>query len=239
MRHILFLSGAGLSAPSGIRTFRDTNGLWEEYDVMEVCSAKGFQKDRKKVMDFYNARRKDLEDKKPNSAHEMIANIKEKYPQNISVLTQNVDNLLEKATCQDVIHLHGTLTDLRCETCEYVFDIGYQSSNDVKCPKCTSLHVRHNVVMFGEAAPEYGRLYEEIEKANMLVCIGTSGQVLDVASYTKYCQYSILNNLDKEPILDNAFDVCFHESAEIAAPKIERLCEDFIKTGNIKQGNAL
>lgn len=231
MKNILFLSGAGLSAPSGIRTFRDTNGLWEEYDVMEVCSAEGFRKDREKVMQFYNARRKDLVDKEPNEAHKMIARLKEKYPAQVMVLTQNVDNLLEKANCKEVIHLHGTLTDLRCEECEEVFEIGYKSSNKAKCPACKSLHVRHNVVMFGEAAPEYRSLYEALNQVKLLVCIGTSGQVLNVAHFAKYAKFSILNNLDKDPLLDSAFDICFHESSEVAALKIERLCEKFMKEG--------
>lgn len=228
MKNILILSGAGLSAPSGIRTFRDTNGLWEEFEVMEVCSAEGFANDRKKVMDFYDARRVDVEDKNPNEAHFMIARIKEKYPQNVSVLTQNVDDLLEKADCKEVVHLHGTLTDLRCEECEEVFHIGHESYKEKSCPKCKSSHVRHNVVMFGEAAPEYRRLHEELSRCDLLVCIGTSGQVLDVGYFASLVPHSVLNNLDFEPMLDKAFDVCLYESAEVAASKIEKICEDFM-----------
>lgn len=228
MGNILILSGAGLSAPSGIRTFRDSNGLWEEYDVMEVCSTEGWIKDRKKVMDFYDLRRTDLEKAKPNEAHFQIAKLKEKYPKNISVLTQNVDNLLEKANCHEVVHLHGTLTDLRCENCDEVFDIGYSSYKDKICPKCKSSHVRHNVVMFGEAAPMYQRLYQEVEKADFLICIGTSGQVINVAEFTNYVRFSLLNNIDKEPILDSAFDICLHESADIASEKILKICEYFL-----------
>lgn len=234
MGNILFLSGAGLSAPSGIRTFRDTDGLWEEYDVMEVCSAQGFAEDRQKVMNFYNARRKDLEDKLPNEAHKMIARVKEKYLKNVTVLTQNVDDLLEKAKCKDVIHLHGTLTELRCEECGEVFSIGYKSSKDATCPSCKSSHVRHNVVMFGEAAPMYKVLYSELDKADLLVCIGTSGQVLDVATFARFCSFSILNNLDEEPMLDDAFGICFHESAHTAAPKIEKICDFFMQNGIVK-----
>lgn len=233
MKNILILSGAGLSAPSGIRTFRDTNGLWEEFEVMEVCSIQGFEKDRKKVMDFYDARRADVEDKVPNEAHFMISRLKEKYPENVSVLTQNVDDLLEKANCKDVVHLHGTLTDLRCEECGEVFNIGYDTYKDKICPKCKSSFVRHNVVMFGEAAPMYQTLQTELTKADLLVCIGTSGQVLDVGYFAKIVPHSILNNLDFEPILDKAFEVCFYESADMVAPQIEKICEDFMIKGEI------
>ena len=121
MATILFISGAGLSAESGLRTFRDTDGLWEEYEVMEVCSTQGFLADRQKVLDFYDDRRRDLHDKKPNEAHFMMARLKKEFGDEIAILTQNVDDLLERAGCTDVVHLHGTLTDLRCEACGEVF----------------------------------------------------------------------------------------------------------------------
>lgn len=231
MRHILFLSGAGLSADSGIRTFRDSGGLWEEYSISEVCSTQGWLKDRDKVMNFYDQRRADLRDKSPNLAHEMIAHLQNQYPQNVSVLTQNVDDLLERAGCKNVVHLHGTLRDLRCEDCEEVFDIGYERSKGVKCPKCQSENVRHNVVMFGEAAPEYEVLYRELDRMDMFVCIGTSGEVIDVANFTQFARFSLLNNLDKNPMLDKAFDLCLHESAVDASIQIDKYCRYFIQNG--------
>ena len=97
MKKVLILSGAGLSAESGLRTFRDSDGLWEEYDIMEVCSARGFRANRQKVLDFYDKRRAQLAGCEPNEAHKMIARIKAKYPEQIAVLTQNVDDLLERA----------------------------------------------------------------------------------------------------------------------------------------------
>ena len=105
MKKVLILSGAGLSAESGLRTFRDSDGLWEEYDIMEVCSARGFRANRQKVLDFYDKRRAQLAECEPNEAHRMIARIKAKYPEQIAVLTQNVDDLLERAGCQKVVHL--------------------------------------------------------------------------------------------------------------------------------------
>ncbi|MBD3808801.1 MAG: NAD-dependent deacetylase, partial [Epsilonproteobacteria bacterium] len=142
MKKIYILSGAGLSAESGIRTFRDTNGLWEEYSVEEVCSVGGMIRDRQKVLDFYDDRRADIASKTPNHAHIRLAEIKNKYPQNIVMLTQNVDDMLERAGCKDVIHLHGTLTDLRCEDCGLVFAIGYKSQEGVVCPRCESDNIR-------------------------------------------------------------------------------------------------
>lgn len=108
MNKIYILSGAGLSAESGIRTFRDTNGLGEECSVEEVCSMDGMIRDRQKVLDFYDDRRSDIASKTPNHAYIRLAEIKNKYPQNIVMPTQNVDDMLERVGCKDVIHLHGT-----------------------------------------------------------------------------------------------------------------------------------
>ncbi len=230
MKKVLILSGAGISAESGIRTFRDANGLWEEYDVMEVCSVEGFEKNPKLVGDFYDARRRDLRDKLPNAAHETIARLKQKYPDQIEVLTQNVDDLFERSGCPDVIHLHGTLTDLRCEECGRVFEIGYETQEGSTCPACESDRIRHNVVMFGEAAPMYAQLHRALNECDMLVVIGTSGYVINVATFAQWFEYSILNNLDPDDMLDPFFKTLYIEKATSAAPKIEADVEAFLES---------
>ena len=228
MAKILFLSGAGLSAPSGIRTFRDAGGLWEEHDVMEVCSTEGYRANPQKVHAFYDKRRQELADKRPNCAHEMIARLKNEFPKEIAVITQNVDDLLERAGCEDVIHVHGTLTHLRCLDCGSIFYHGYGSQDGAQCPSCKSLHVRHHVVMFGEAAPLYARMQEELNDAKLLVCIGTSGEVVNVAWMASWVDDSILNNLESDPNLDPYFKQSFIMSATEAAPKIEAYCRQFL-----------
>jgi NAD-dependent deacetylase len=228
MAKVLILSGAGLSAESGIKTFREADGLWENYDVMQVCSVQGFSDDRQLVLDFYDARRRDIEDKEPNAAHDMIARMKAKYPDDIAVLTQNVDNLLEKANCNDVIHLHGTLTDLRCEDCGKVFAIGYDTQKGSVCPVCESDNIRHNVVMFGEAAPMYEKLSEALDEAELLIVIGTSGHVIDTASFARMVGNAVLNNIDVDEYHDRYFQTKFYEPASVAAVKIEALIEDYL-----------
>ena len=225
---VLILSGAGISAESGVRTFRDSDGLWEEYDVMEVCSVKGFERNPQLVADFYDARRSDLESKQPNLAHEMVARLKRKYPAQIDVLTQNVDDLFELAGCPNAIHLHGTLTDLRCEECQEVFKIGYKSQVGVMCPTCQSNNIRHNVVMFGEEAPMYQKLQQSIDECDVFVVIGTSGNVINVAWYAQWFEHSLLNNLDPDDKLDPYFKVVYHEKATVAAEKIESYIETFL-----------
>ena len=228
MAKIVFLSGAGLSAPSGIRTFRDAGGMWEEYDVMEICSTQGYAKNPQKVHQFYDKRREELALKLPNSSHKMIARLKGEFPDKVAVITQNVDDMLERAGCEDVIHVHGTLIDLRCLECGEVFYHGYSSQKEASCPNCKSFQVRHNVVMFGESAPLYERMQEEINDAELLVCIGTSGQVINVAWMASWVEDSILNNLEADPSLDPYFKKCFTMSATEAAPMIEKYCRDFL-----------
>lgn len=228
MKKVLILSGAGLSAESGLKTFRDSNGLWEEYNVMEVCSVEGFAKNPKKVLSFYDKRREQLAACEPNLAHKMISSIKNEFPQNIVVFTQNVDDLLERANCSDIIHLHGFLPELRCWQCDCIFNIGYESIDGKICPKCESIDLRHNIVMFGESAPMYKILYNELMICDMFVCIGTSGEVLDVASFAKKVKFSILNNLESSH-LDKFFTKCYIETASLASKNIEEDIRKFLQ----------
>ena len=199
MHKVMIISGAGLSAESGISTFRDSDGLWENYDVMTVCSTQGWQQDRALVTNFYNARREDIEDKQPNTMHKALAALEQKYPGQIIHLTQNVDNLLEKAGAKEVIHLHGTLTDLRCEDCHQTFSVGYRAQReDEQCPHCGSYNIRHNVVMFGESAPMYQHIYRAIDESDLFIAIGTSGQVIDIVSLVQEFEHSILINPKQE-----------------------------------------
>ncbi|AJC92929.1 NAD-dependent protein deacetylase, SIR2 family [Campylobacter subantarcticus LMG 24377] len=225
MKQVMILSGAGLSAPSGIKTFRASGGLWEEHDVMEVCSATGF----KKIPKIYNKRRKELASVKLNHAHEIIALLKQKFPKQVSVLTQNVDDLLERAGCEDIVHLHGFLPELRCLECESIFNIGYESSDDKICPKCQSKNIRHNIVMFEEMAPNYKILYEKLHNCDLFVCIGTSGQVLPVGEYARVCKQSILNNLDEDKHLENNFTKVYIEDVCTAIDKIKIEIENFLE----------
>ena len=193
MNRIMILSGAGLSAESGIHTFRDHDGLWENHDVMKVCSTQGWIEDHKLVTNFYNDRRSDLEFKEPNYAHKVLAELENDYRGRIIHLTQNIDNLMEKAGAKDVIHLHGTLTDLRCEACTETFTVGYAPQDGSEyCPHCGNQRVRHNVVMFGETAPEYSHIQEAIRHCTLFIAIGTSGTVIDIVRIAKEFKHSIL-----------------------------------------------
>ena len=230
MARVVIFSGAGISAESGISTFRDSGGLWDNYRIEDVCYFDSLEKNRQLVIDFYDKRRTELEDKKPNKAHIEIAKLQEKYPKDIKIITQNVDDMFERAGCKDVLHVHGFLRELRCEYCSYVKDIGYRKQNDDIdiCPE-HNLPLRPNVVFFGESAPLYRDLYREVEECDLFVAIGTSGVVVDVNFLAAHSKKAILNNLEpSDAIYEERFDSIYYEPATKAIDKIVKEVEEFL-----------
>ena len=191
-KKLVVLTGAGVSAESGITTFRDSNGLWENYKVEDVATIEGWYKDPALVLDFYNARRSQLASVKPNAAHLAIAALENDY--DVTVVTQNVDNLHERAGSTRIIHLHGELTKVRPENCfnemdlyseENVFDIGTDEIHlgDL-APNGAQL--RPHIVWFGEAVPKINLAIDAVEAADVLLIVGTSLQVYPAAGLYAY-----------------------------------------------------
>jgi len=230
MSKVIILSGAGVSAESGISTFRDSDGLWEKYRVEDICTEGCLVSNRAQTIDFYDKRRAELADKTPNHAHKIIAELKKKYPKEIAVITQNVDNLFEKAGFKrdEVVHLHGFLTNLECEQCKEVYDVGYQKTAQSfggKCPICGSDKVRPHIVMFGEAAPNYQLMYREFDDCEMLVVIGTSGNVINTDMFLNASiKVSILNNLEPSPAIDDRLYTKVHYKP--AGEAIDEIADD-------------
>lgn len=192
MKKVVILSGAGVSAESGISTFRDSGGLWEQYDVMEVASAPGWKKNPTLVLDFYNMRRAQLAHVEPNQAHFDIAALEKDY--DVVVVTQNVDNLHEKAGSSKVIHLHGELTKVRPED-SYTEDDGYDESrvkdvgfSAIKIGDVDELGVQYrpHIVFFGEAVPKLRDALRELIEADFMIIVGTSLLVQPAASLWRY-----------------------------------------------------
>jgi NAD-dependent deacetylase len=231
MAKIIIFTGAGISAESGISTFRDSGGLWEEYKIEDICSAGCMQTNRDETIEFYDKRRLDIKDKQPNKAHNKLKQLQDKYPNDIKLITQNVDNMFEKAGCSDVLHLHGFLTQIYCEHCQYKEDIGYQKQRDVYnlCPSCKKDILRPDVVFFGEMAPMYEELNKQIQDCQMIVVIGTSGNVVGVNSMAAFCDYSILNNLEPSvAIEEDLFSKVIYKKATEAIDEIIEDIENFI-----------
>ncbi len=224
---VLVLSGAGISAESGISTFREEDGLWNNYKIEEICMAGCLEYNRAATIDFYDDLRLKLKDKKPNSAHKVIASLKEKYGDEIAVLTQNIDDMFEKAGCKDVVHLHGSLKKLVCESCGEGFDIGYEKQDDFipNCPSCGG-KIRPDIVFFGEQASMYRYLEEAVQTCTMVVVIGTSGNVIGVNTLAAFAKYSVLNNLKySSAIEDQLFSKVIYKKATEA---IDEIAEDII-----------
>jgi NAD-dependent deacetylase len=183
---LLIISGAGLSAPSGIATFRASDGLWAGHDIRKVCSADTWRDNRDAVHAFYNGRRTELARAEPNAAHAILA-AWEKQPGTVH-LTQNVDDLCERAG-GDPLHLHGFLPDMKCVACGEQWRIGTRAWNheEERCPKCASSKgVKPAIVFFGDSAPGYTDLRRQLDAlrtSDILLCVGTSGVVLPVAAY--------------------------------------------------------
>ncbi len=178
-KHIVVLTGAGVSQESGINTFRDSDGLWEGHDVQEVATPQGFAKNPELVQEFYNQRRAQLKEVKPNKAHFALVALEEKY--DVSIITQNVDDLHERAGSSEVVHLHGQLRKVRSTQYE---DLIYDWDKDLKMgDKCAKgYQLRPHIVWFGEAVPMLDTAVDIITQADMVIIIGTSMQVYPAAS---------------------------------------------------------
>jgi len=193
-QRIAVLTGAGVSAESGLGTYRDNGGLWDNYDPMVVASAEGWARNPGLVLDFYNMQREKLREVKPNEAHRLIAALEQDYL--VDVITQNVDNLHERAGSTHVLHLHGESTKIRPEnTCndydgfseKYVVDVGYEAVRlGDKAPN--GAQYRPHIVFFGEAVPKIERAADLVSEADIVLIVGTSLQVYPAAGLYRYAR---------------------------------------------------
>lgn len=196
-KSLVVLSGAGISAESGIKTFRDADGLWEGHDVMEVASPMGWEQNKALVLQFYNDRRKQLLTCEPNQAHKDITALQEHFK--VQVITQNVDDLHERAGNANVLHLHGELFKVRSEVDESLI---YEWKDDLHANSTNKEghSLRPHIVWFGEMVPELNNALPIVENADIILIIGTSLQVYPAASLIEYAkQDAIIYYIDPNP----------------------------------------
>ena len=203
-QNIVVLTGAGISAESGLKTFRDSGGLWEGHKVEEVATPEAFIENPTLVHDFYNARRKQLIDSaKPNLAHKALAEFANQFTGDITLVTQNVDNLHEQAGSKNVLHMHGELLKLRCNHCETIYDLN-ETCDDLFYPNpgtpCSHCHhkgtLRPDIVWFGEI-PKYMEIIEQkLTQCDLFISIGTSGQVYPAAGFVQLAKQSGANTVE-------------------------------------------
>jgi NAD-dependent deacetylase len=221
IQKIVVLSGAGISAESGISTFRDAGGLWEKHDIMEVASFEGWKRNRDLVLRFYNDRRRQLKDVEPNAAHFALAQLESQYE--VNIVTQNVDDLHERAGSSQVLHLHGELRKVRSTLDE---NLVYPWTEDLnpgdKCERGSQL--RPHIVWFGEMVPLIPVAAKLVQAADLVMIVGTSMQVYPAAGLVNYAaRASKLYYIDPHPAAEaNAYHnlEIMAEKASVAVPKL-------------------
>lgn len=214
MKKIVFLTGAGISAESGVKTFRDSDGLWEGHDVMEVASPQGWRKNRQLVLDFYNERRRQLDTVEPNEAHKLIASLQDKY--NVHVVTQNVDDLHERGGAKNIIHLHGELKKM-CSSLDKDKTLPYNEDIKLGDKHEDGSQLRPFIVWFGEDVPKLGEAVETILDADYLVIVGTSLNVYPAAGLMGYAPAECkLFYIDPKPNLDGGASQYFTVISKVA-----------------------
>ena len=230
MLKIVVLTGAGISADSGIPTYRSSDGLWANYKIEEVCTPEALAHDREKVINFYNMRRKEMAGKQPNAGHKALAELEQYF--DVEIITQNIDNLHEAAGSTKITHLHGELTKLRGESGEdYIVDIGLRDQTlNEKAPNGELL--RPHIVFFGEAVPMFDKARDIVKEADMLIIVGTSLAVYPAASLVGWVKsndvpiYVVDPSVPKIPFLRNKV---FHkkERAAVGLPKLVAQLKEF------------
>lgn len=198
-KNVVILTGAGMSAESGLKTFRDANGLWEGHDVMEVASPQGFSRNPELVLEFYNQRRRQLLKVSPNEAHKALVALEKRF--NVTIITQNIDDLHERAGSTQVLHLHGELLKVRSTSGGQ--PISWHS--DLVCGDCCEkgYQLRPHIVWFGEDVPLMGKAMEMTSRADFLMIIGTSMQVYPAASLIHFvASETPIYFIDPRPSID-------------------------------------
>lgn len=180
---LFILTGAGVSAESGLGTFRDKDGLWTRYDLNEVATPEGFARDPAKVHAFYNARRRNAAEASPNRAHAALARLGAALGDRLTLCTQNVDDLHERAGSTDVIHMHGRLGGALCSACGARWEAPPVMSPQDPCPACGTAATRPDIVWFGEMPMDMDRIAGALHRCDLFVAIGTSGEVYPAAGF--------------------------------------------------------
>ena len=241
---VIIFTGSGISVESGIPTYRTDNGTWENHDIEKVCTFNTYHTNETLVHNFYNdARRKLMSTRpdgsrliQPNDAHRHVATWQKEY--GATIFTQNVDDLHEQAGAKDVIHLHGRLQDMKCLSCDTIWDNGWGDTkpHEIFCPNCGSDDVKPGVVFFGEKAPLYQELMKTISTLrpeDVVIVIGTSGQVIpiDIFLSAYSCKRYLIN---KEPLngypmtpgMEHIWSEVLYGDATYRVPQVSRILAD-------------
>ena len=224
---IVILTGAGISAESGLGTFRDVGGLWTKYDLNEVATPEGFARNPEMVHEFYNARRANCRDAAPNAAHEALGRLQTTYRHDVVIVTQNVDNLHERGGAGGVIHMHGALDTAMCSACEHRWVAPVTMHPDDPCPSCAAPATRPDVVWFGEVPYHMDRIIAELESCTHFAAIGTSGEVYPAAGFVEIAQragaHTVEINLEPSSVVSGFAETRFGPATRMVPQWVDSL----------------
>ncbi|MBM3508719.1 MAG: NAD-dependent deacylase [Alphaproteobacteria bacterium] len=248
-RSIVVLTGAGISAESGLGTFRDADGLWTKYDLAEVATPEGFARNPAFVHEFYNARRRNLLGAAPDAAHAALAHLEAQGRARVTIVTQNVDSLHERAGSRSVIHMHGELLKVRCHAAEHVLDWPGDLSVETRCPRCGDAavgpagrlgYLRPHVVWFGEMPFAMERIGALLGECDLFVAIGTSGNVYPAAGFVDKVRgigaaHTVELNLEPSDGASRFAEAIYGPATRVVPAFVERLLQDGASTRPIEE----
>ncbi|KUJ83597.1 NAD-dependent protein deacylase [Microbulbifer flavimaris] len=229
-QQIVVLTGAGISAESGIRTFRGADGLWENHRLEDVATPEAFERDPELVQRFYNARRRQLLSGAvmPNAAHQALAELEAQFPGEFLLVTQNIDDLHERAGSQNLIHMHGELLKARCRITGDLFPVTDDLTTEMPCPCCNAPgNLRPHVVWFGEMPLQMERIYDALSACDLFISIGTSGNVYPAAGFVECANlagaHTVELNLERSSVGDAFAEHWQGNASEIVTDYVRKL----------------
>lgn len=230
-KFIVILTGAGISAESGIQTFRGSGGLWKQYRIEEVATPEAFARNPDFVHEFYNQRRKDLLRVEPNAAHYALARLEREYPGEVLVITQNVDDLHERAGTKNLLHMHGELLKIRCTECGGIFRETGEVSTASVCSRCGSKGtLRPHIVWFGEMPFYLDEIHEALRRCDLFVAIGTSGTVYPAAGFVTVARKNMAHcvelNLEPSAVADLFHEHHYGPATKVVPAFVEKLLKE-------------
>jgi len=231
--NIVILTGAGISAESGVQTFRAQDGLWEQHRIEDVATPEAFERDPLLVNTFYNMRRQPLLDNQvaPNAAHYALAKLEQEFGGTLTVITQNIDNLHEQAGSVNVLHMHGELLKMRCRKTDQLFPCDHAINIEDLCPCCDEAgNLRPHIVWFGETPLYMDEIFQVLAECDLFVAIGTSGNVYPAASFVQIAEQAGATTLEmnlEESAVASDFDQTIYAPAGISVPQwVDQLLTD-------------
>ncbi|MGD1883761.1 MAG: NAD-dependent deacylase [Paracoccaceae bacterium] len=227
MSKIVILTGAGISAESGLGTFRDEGGLWAQHRIEDVATPEGFARNPNLVVDFYNARRAQAAEASPNAAHDALARLERHHKGEVLIVTQNVDDLHEKAGSQNVVHMHGALNSALCARCENRWPAPLRMAPGDACPSCAAPSARPDIVWFGEIPYQMERIEAALSRANIFAAVGTSGNVYPAAGFVQLARMTgartVELNLEPSVTVSDFEETHFGKASETVPKWVDNL----------------